>query len=322
MNADALALLPNSPAPLAPADLDLFTRWQDLGDDWLATRRTDRTRRTYAEALTAFFGHIGKAPWAVTRADVASWAEGLRLAGLADATIANRLAALSAFYQHAQAEGLAERNPVAGVPRPRVEPYGHAVALSRDQAARVLSSISRETPAGRRDYAMMLLQLTTGLRRAELVNVLAGDLVETPAGAVVLTYRPKGGDQVTRELPRAALAPLREYLADRGPLAPADPVFVAHDHGSPRRQPRPLTAEAWRLIVAKYTRAALGRSIHPHALRHTAATLAWERTRDLKQVQGLLGHKHVTTTQRYIDHVEDARARLGDDLAALLGVAL
>ncbi len=313
----ALAL-PISPAPLAQVGDDVADRWQQLAADWLATRRTDRTRRTYAEALAAFFGHTGKAPWAVTRVDVASWAEGLRLAGLADATIANRLAALSAFYQHAQAEGLAERNPVAGVPRPRVEPYGRAVALTRDQAARVLSTISRETPAGRRDYAMMLLQLTTGLRRAELVNVLAGDLAETPAGAVVLTYRPKGGDQVTRELPRAALAPLREYLADRGELAASDPVFVAHDHGAARRRSRPLTAEAWRLIVAKYTRAALGRSIHPHALRHTAATLAWQQTRDLKQVQGLLGHKHAVTTQRYVDHLEDTRARLGDELAALL----
>ena len=88
----ALAL-PISPAPLAQVGDDVADRWQQLAADWLATRRTDRTRRTYAEALAAFFGHTGKAPWAVTRVDVASWAEGLRLAGLADATIANRLAA-------------------------------------------------------------------------------------------------------------------------------------------------------------------------------------------------------------------------------------
>lgn len=305
-------------APLSSSSADLAGAWEACAADWLATLRSERTRHTYARNVAAFLAHLGRPPWAASRVDVAGWAESLTTG---DASRALALAAVSSFYARAVDAGLIERNPAAGVPRPTIEPYRRSVALDRDQAARVLAVIDRETPAGRRDYAMLLLALTTGLRRAELVSILAGDLAETPAGAVVLTYRPKGGNVATRELPRAALAPLRETLADRGPLAPADPVFVAHDHGADRRRPRPLTAEAWRLIVAKYTRLALGRSVHPHALRHSAATEAWRQTRDLKQVQALLGHRNVTTTQRYIDHLEDNRAALGDDLAAAFGVA-
>ena len=319
---NALAL-PNAPAPLAPtAGQDLGAAWAEALTDWLATRRSDRTRRAYAEALRGLLTHAGKETWAVTRADVASWAKSLEADGLGHASRALALAAVASFYKHAQAEGLADRSPVDGVPRPKVEAYGRAVALSRDQAESVLSAISRDDVAGRRDYAMMCLALGTGLRRAELVNIRRGDLADTPTGEVTLTYRPKGGKIETRPLPSLAVAALREYLADRGPLAADDPVFVAHDRATGHRPPRALTAEAWRLIVAKYTGAALqGRTVAPHTLRHTAATQLYRRTRDLEAVQKFLGHRNMATTQRYIDHLEDNRARLGDDLLADFGVA-
>lgn len=315
------AIVPSSPATLAPvAPDDTRARWAALAEDWIATRKSDRTRRAYTYALARFFADVDADPWQVTRADVARYGAGLRAAGRSDATIAARLAAVSAFYQHARAEGLTDRNPAEGVPRPTVEPYGHAAPLTRDQAAAVLRGPDRATVAGRRDYAMLLLQFTTGIRRAELVNIHRGDLAETPAGDWLLTYRPKGGNQVTRPLPRRAVPALLAVLADRGELDPDAPVFVAADRGAYRRSARPLTAEAWRCIVTKYTAAALGFRVHPHALRHTVASLAWEKTHDLKEVQALLGHKHATTTQRYITRLEDNRATLGDDLAALLGV--
>lgn len=317
------AIIPSQAAPLATLDTGgPGDAWGRVAVEWLKTRKSDRTRQTYAQALAAFFAWVQAAPGDVTRGNVADYARQLAQDGKADATIAAHLAALSAFYKYAQTEGLTDHNPVAGVPRPSVEPYGKAISLTRDQAAQVLRQVDRATVEGRRDYAMLVLELTTGIRRAELVNIHRRDLADTPAGDVTLTYRPKGGDEVTRPLPRRAVGPLREYLADRGELTPAAPVFVAHDRGAHTRPARPLTAEAWRLIVTKYTQAALGFRVHPHALRHTAASAAWEQTRDLKQVQKLLGHKHALTTQRYIDHVEDARARLGDDLAAAFGVGL
>lgn len=314
------AIVTSSPAPLAVAPDNDRARWAALAEDWIATRKSDRTRRAYAYALARFFADVDAAPWQVTRADVARYGASLRAAGRSDATIAARLAAVSAFYQHARAEGLTDRNPAEGVPRPSVEPYGHAAPLTRDQAAAVLRGPDRATVAGRRDYAMLLLQFTTGIRRAELVNIRRGDLTTTPAGDWLLTYRPKGGDQVTRPLPRRAVPALQAVLADRGELTADDPLFVAADRGAARRVGRALTAEAWRGIVTKYTAGALGFRVHPHALRHTVASLAWEKTHDLKEVQALLGHKHATTTQRYITRLEDNRAALGDDLAALLGV--
>ena len=316
------AIIPAPRHDLAPSDgqADPASRWEAAAADWLATRKSDRTRRTYAAALRRFLVTAGCEPWEVTRAHVARYALELQAAGLRDATRAAYLAGVSAFYHHAKTLGIIDRNPAEGVPRPTVEPYGRAVALTRHQLDAVLKHPNRATVDGRRDYAMLVLETTTGLRRAELVNIRRQDLTETPAGDIVLTYRPKGGDQETRPLPRVAVSALREYLTDRGPLEGSDPVFVAHDRGAHTRQARPLTAEAWRNIVTKYTRAALGFRVHPHALRHSVGTELWKHTHDLKKVQRMLGHKHVTTTQRYIDHVEDDRARLGDELAALFGV--
>ena len=318
------AIIPSSPMPsdlatVGEASGELGRKWAQCRDDWLATRKSDRTRRAYDIALTRFLATVKRSAWDVTPVHVAAYGKALESLGKGDATRALALAAISSFYRYAQAVGLIDRNPAAGVPRPSIEPYGRAVALEQAQAAAVLRQPDRSTTEGRRDYAMLLLEFSTGIRRAELVGIRRGDLAETPAGDIILTYHPKGGKEATRPVPRRAVAALQAYLADRGPLAAGDPVFVAHDRGASKRPPRPLTAEAWRNIVTKYTEAALGFRVHPHALRHTAATLAWHHTHDLKQVQSLLGHRHVVTTQRYIDHLEDNRAQLGDDLAAMLG---
>ena len=315
------AIIPAPRHDLAtPAAPDPATRWEAAARDWLKKGRSDRTKATYAAVWTAFLSYVQRPPWAIERADVIAWRDDLVSQGKADATVAARLAAISSFYRFARDEGLTDRNPCQGVERPSVEAYGKAVSITPSQYTALLGQVDRSTVQGRRDYAMLILEYGTAIRRAELVSIRRGDLVETPAGDIMLAYRPKGGDEETRTLPRKAVTALREYLADRGPLEASDPVFVAHDRGAHKRQARPLTAEAWRNIVTKYSQAALGVRIRPHALRHSAATEAWEQTRDLKQVQKLLGHKHVVTTQRYVDHLEDKRAQLGDRLLAALGL--
>ena len=297
-------------------------KWEATAATWLAKRRSERTRRAYHDALGLLVAFAGVPAWDVTPAHVAGWVDAMRAAGASDATVALRLAAVGTFYATAVDDRLLDVSPVEGIERPRVEAYGKAEALSRDQVARVLASIDRTTPAGRRDFCMMLLSVTTALRRAEVVSIRRGDLRDAADGGLLLAYRPKGGDERTRPLPSAVLPALRAVLQDRGPLSADDPVFVAYDRARAHRdQVRPMTAEAWRLRVAAYTVAAVGRPYACHTLRHSAAVETWKQGRDLLQVGRLLGHRNVATTQVYLSHFDDDRHTVGDALARAFGAA-
>lgn len=297
-------------------------KWESTAADWLAKRRSERTRRAYHDALGLLVAWAGVPAWDITPAHVAGWVLSMRATGASDATIALRLAAVGTFYATAVDARLLDVSPVDGIERPKVEPYGKAEALKRDQVTRVLASIDRTTPAGRRDYCMMLMSLTMALRRAEVVSILRGDIRAALDGGLLLAYRPKGGDERTRRLPVAVADALRAVLSDRGDLEPAAPLFVAHDRAAGHRdQVQPITAEAWRQRVATYTRAATGTAIAPHALRHSAAVELWEKRRDLLAVSRLLGHANAATTEIYLRHFDDDRHLLGDDLAASFGAA-
>jgi len=256
----------------------------------------------------------------VTRLDVIRYRDTLEEEGKAGATIALRLAALASFYAYAKGRRLIDENPVEGVERPKTKPYQSARWLTSEQARKLLALPDRETLVGKRDYALLLMALTTGLRRSEIVGIHRGDLMEHPDGSVMLRYRPKGGETQTRPLPKVVWAAIRDYLEARGEVADDDPVFVAHDKAAHAREVRALTPEGFRLIVERYTRKALGRAVNPHALRHTAATRLWALTRDPKAVQMLLGHSNIAVTERYLHQVEDRRGELGDLLAEDLGL--
>ena len=87
-----------------------------------------------------FLASIGVEALAVRRAHVDAYAHRLRALGASDATIARRLACLSGFYRYALEEGLLERNPVAGVRRPRLSEDSQALGLDRDQTRALLGA--------------------------------------------------------------------------------------------------------------------------------------------------------------------------------------
>lgn len=297
------------------------TGWERAAADWLTARRSERTRQAYAAAWGDFLAYVQRPPWLVERSHVIAWRDALAAQGKAEATICQALAALSSFYRFVQGEGLTERNPCQGVQRPKVKPYDKARFITQAQARDVLAVVDTSTEAGRRDRAILALFLTMGLRRAEVASLRRGDISERPDGVATLAYTPKGKARETRDIPATAWRALRVYLVDRGSLAKDAPVFVAHDRAAQdRARVIPLTPEAIRQLVAKYTRAATGQALHVHGLRHSAATMLYRLTGDRRAVQELLGHTRASTTDIYLHRLDDRRAQLGDMLGAELGV--
>lgn len=292
---------------------------------FIVNYQSAKTRRVYLGALREFFACVGKRPADVTQSDVLRFREMLAQRDLADSTIALRLSVVSSLFKNLVTQGLISRNPVDGVQRPQPTSYAGARWLSKAQARRVLQQPDQETVKGKRDYAILLLMLLTGLRRGEVCPLLWGQFEQRGDG-VFLRYRPKGGKERVREMPPTAWSAIVDYIdfSERD-MQPDSPLFVAtnehaarlgHDVGGERN----LGAETLRQIVGKYTAMALGDRMGPHSLRHTAATLLRESGENLEGVQTFLGHAHLTTTQRYLHAVEALEKEQGEMIARELGV--
>lgn len=167
-------------------------------------------------------------------------------------------------------------------------------ALSKAQAKDMLESIDRSTKQGKRDYALVLMLMKTGLRRAELVALNRVDIKMMDGHHVAVIEHGKGDKRRIVKLRVDVYRALQTYLEARGNEGEA--LFVSFrrgDHPTNRR----MTDKAVELLVKKY--APVGTELSPHGLRATFATLALEAEASLHQVQYALGHADPRTTERY-----------------------
>ncbi len=190
--------------------------------------------------LRHFFGRAGKTPDVVTSQEVFVWAYGNGLSGKtpSSTTIGARIACLSSFYHFLMRMKMVQANPCDQLERPRARqstPRG----LSADDIRRLLAVVP-DTNAGLRDRAIILTLVLTGRRRAEVLNLKAGDL-SSEGDAAYYTYRGKGGKTGRRELPRPAyeatqraLTAFGKNLATMGGGQPSHCGLVTAPAGSPQ----------------------------------------------------------------------------------------
>lgn len=294
-------------------------QWKAAANDWLTNFSSERTRRAYLEAWQAFMSFVGKDPDTMTQSDVLAYRQHMETTASArtgrpytQATINQHLSAISSFFSFAVGRGLRSDNPADGVKRKAVNPYGKATYLngSRNEDIAFLAAINRSTIQGKRDYAMMLIFLTTAVRVGAIANLRYGDF-RRQGPRWFMTYTNKGGQTVETELQPTAIEALTEYLDTRPTLSANDPVFIATERGQQNiarlgheAGANPLTDRMIGKLVKKYADKAFGKGhgIHPHSLRHTAAMNAAAYA-SVPQLAGLLGHKSTRITDIYIQHI-------------------
>lgn len=304
LDADTVALALPTQAP----------RWEAVAGAYLAevAQRTgsERTPAEYGRYIGRFLDGVGN-PAQATPASVHAFAYGAGPSGKppSASTVSVRLAAIRGFYDFARRMRLIERNPADDVKRPRNDdprPRG----LSADELRRLLAQ-TPQTPAGARDRALIVTAVLTGLRRAEVLALRAGDL-EHRAGATYYHVRTKGGHERHRELPAPAVEAIRAALDAQGtPLdaLPADaPLFAISSHGF------------YKNLRAYAERAGL-RDVTPHVLRHSAAKLRRDSGATIEAVGAFLGHRSLHTTSRYLARLEGERDTGWQGVAAALGVS-
>jgi site-specific recombinase XerD len=280
-----------------------------------ASAATVRSYRAEVAAWVRWCETRGIDPAKATTADVKRLRQELVERDYKPITVRWKLSILRRFYQAAVNAGFRKDNPVSGVRSPRVR---HAAEdfkfLSGEQLERLLVAVGDPAAAnGRqqvrrlRDLLMVALMGLHGLRTIELHRGSVEDLT-VRGGYTALLVRGKTRDRLV--FLRADTAEtLSRYLELRGEVARDElgtPLFVALDrafkgHRLSRRHIRSTTDNYLRVAGLKRP------GISNHALRHTAATLGYLHTGDLRAVQELLGHSDPRTTARYAHVVDMAR---------------
>ena len=211
-------------------------------------------------------------------------------------TIARKLAALKSFFRYMlNTRKILSTNPVEDLDTPRIQKDLPQV-LNAEQINHLFSQVHADTPGGLRDLAMLHMLYATGMRASELISLNLSDL--NIEHATVLCPGRNGHTRRERVLPLSLVAveAVQRYLAESRPrLARHEKeqsLFLNH-HGER------LTRQGFWLIIKGYARLAGITTITPHMLRHSFAILMLDGGMELRSVQELMGHAHISTTQVY-----------------------
>ena len=266
------------------------------------------TLRNYSSDLEQFHEHLAHVQADGTRKQIPvkdidhltirEWMASLHADNKKKTSIARKLASLRTFFQFLVREGIQETNPAKLVATPKVERKlpNH---LSMEDAVRFIESPDLETDLGKRDRAILEFLYATGIRVGELVNLNLKD-VDFREKLVRVT----GKRKKQRILPfgEPALQSLMYYLNETRPTylnscppAERDDQAVFLNYQGTR-----ITTRSVGRMVDKYIKQTADiHDISPHSLRHSFATHLLDSGADLRDIQELLGHARLSTTQIY-----------------------
>ncbi len=273
----------------------LSTREQEHGGN---NQNTIVAYRNDLQQLRVYLEQQGIGNWPqVTREHLAGYVLNMReYHGYRPTTIARKLAALKSFFRYMYSKGAVTTDPVEHLEAPRVQKDPPNV-LSAEQIDSLFEQVEVTLPAGQRDLAMLHMLYATGMRVSELVSLNLNDI---DLERTTITCQGRNGRSKRERvlpLPPVAVESTRQYLATARPTLivhhPDEQALFLNHHGER------LTRQGFWLIIKGYARQAGITSITPHMLRHSFAMHMLKGGMELRSVQELLGHAHISTTQVY-----------------------
>ena len=271
-----------------------------------------KTVETYKKALRQYFNYLAingiRQP---QREDVIAFRDDLKASGLKPTTVQNYITATRLFFKWTEQEGLypniAEHVKGAKLDKNHKKDY-----LTSRQAKEVLASIETDTEEGLRNYAILSLMVTGGLRTIEVSRADVGDL-RTVGENTVLFLQGKGREEKTEYIKISAPVEkaIRTYLKARGNVEEGQPLFTSTSNNSRGKRISTRTVSA---IVKKALKNAGYDSarLTAHSLRHTAITLALLAGREITEVQQFARHANLNTTMIYNHALDQAKNGCSD----------
>lgn len=274
---------------------------------YLASERqmSGNTVAAYRRDLRRFFEWLdGRRVPNLSVGDLAEYPAWLADQGLAPTSVARHVASLKGFFRYLQLEGVLNDNQAALVASQKLWRRVPKV-LSPTEVDRLLKAPAAGEPLWRRDRAILEMLYATGARVSELSKLKLRDVHLDERYCLC---HGKGDKQRMVPLGAAAQKAVASYLQrERPKLAARREPVSEYLFLSPRG--RRLSRErVWELIKKSAAVAGVSKKISPHSLRHSFATHLLAGGADLRQVQELLGHASIATTQLYT-HVDASKLK-------------
>ncbi|MET0626325.1 MAG: site-specific integrase [Pyrinomonadaceae bacterium] len=299
-----------------------------------STERREELQGYKQRVVSSFFAFVGKTPGEISALDVEAWRDWLARSkpdglGLKPNTVYARVCFLSSFFEWAMKEP-ALRGQIGGNPARLALPKApkayqtESVKSWTDNELQAIVRVLGEKAAagdvvGKRDYALLLFYLTTGMRRQEVIS-LRGGQIRLEEGSITLTGKVKGGDYVGREVRDPLLREaLVDYLSASGRLSALktdSPLWTRHDRAG--RPGAALSSHSFVKNLKRYAREAGVGEVHLHQTRHSFARIVAEETGSLTDTQDALGHRNAATTRVYVQRIAIKRDKVSEKIVGRL----
>lgn len=272
---------------------ETYISWEEALDAFLTWKKAQGVSKTtledYQIHVRRFFNRYPKAfkdPKVFKKSAMEYMGQDVK-----PATYNLRLVYLRAFFKWGVEEGIFQENPLKGLKRRKAE--ARIVNIEDDILERLLELPDQKTYAGLRDYVLLLLELDTGIRPKEALNLYPPDINLKAFEVYVRSEIAK--TRVSRTVPINPITAntIRKLLSSR-PREWGDdvPVFCSNEG-------KRLDRESWRSRLDKYSEQ-LGVRIRPYDLRHTFALMYLRNGGNAFGLQRTLGHTDLSMTKRYV----------------------
>ncbi len=240
---------------------------------------------------------------------------------MSSATINRKISSLSALYKWL----LKYQDNSTGIEIIKYNPFGNLKEekpvinnketefLTKEECKVLLESIDTSTILGHRNKTILVLALTTALRKSEIINIKIKHIT-TYTGYNVIKVRRKGGKEDIVKLQGNVLNMINRYikLTKRDKLASGEEyLFIGHSTNGNNKEK--LNASTLNYMIKRVcTNAGIHKNLRVHSTRHTAITLAILAGATVEKVRDFAAHKNLATTNRYIHSVDKLKNNAGD----------
>ncbi len=229
---------------------------------------------------------------------ITEFKEFLARKGLSSSSVSRTLSSLRSLFQYLVSEGVCETNPAKAVHNDKVEKK-ELIVLTSKEVEKLLSQPDINDIKGMRDKAMLEVLYATGIKVSELIGLELGDF------NAQLSFIRCGSGEKERVIPIYPIAAksIQTYLEKSRKLFVTDTndkaLFVNVTGQKMTRQ------GFWKILKAYVSSAGIKKDITPHTLRHSFAAHLIENGADIHDIQLILGHSDISSTQRYTQFLKE-----------------